>query len=148
MSFSHISFWLQGDLPPSEHEQRPVLHQQQRAHHHHRVCKCPPPSLRTLPHLFNSSPTLFFCGGVEIKRNGKQLPDGLREKESRLHAAVTTKMTIKLKKSRFSSHPLNSVNNILVIVLFFFAGQLAHEENSFQTRTRFRRFAECDGPLC
>lgn len=30
---------FQGDLSPSEHERRSVLHQQQRSHHHHRVCK-------------------------------------------------------------------------------------------------------------
>lgn len=32
--------WFQGDLSPSEHERRLVLHQQQRAHYYHRVCKC------------------------------------------------------------------------------------------------------------
>lgn len=36
---SLASVVFQSDLSPSEHERRPVLHQQQRAHHHHRVCK-------------------------------------------------------------------------------------------------------------
>lgn len=83
-SISHVSF--QGDLSPSEHEPRPVFHQQQRAHHHHRVCKWQLHCffLFCFSVLFNSSIFFFLGGGgkkvglCSIKRDPlspeKQLP--------------------------------------------------------------------------
>lgn len=83
---------FQGDLSPSEHEQRLVLHQQQRAHHDHRVCKCQRVDLASrlwpavVPDWVHSATVItawtLFCSVAQKLQNDKAIRSFLRRVDS------------------------------------------------------------------